>query len=174
MAWLRLLFPVFIAKIRTWCVRERRPTDASASAAASADGAQRLIHVRTATPQKRASGFGAPIKSAPVCAVSRAPSACRATPSRAGSKKVAALPPLRETLRPVMPNTPCQLEWDELWSFVPSKAETAWVWSALDRETRPVVAYCLGNRSAESCRYLWEQVPAPWREAVCYTDFGEA
>ena len=61
-----------------------------------------------------------------------------------------------------------------MWSFVCSKAEPAWVWVALDRETRPVVACCLGDRSEESCRYLWEQVPAPWREAAGYTDFWEA
>ena len=89
-------------------------------------------------------------------------------------KKVAALPPLHATLRPILPNTPCELELDELWSFVRSKQEPAWVWVALDRETRQVVACCLGDRSKESCRYWWEQVPAPWREATCYTDFGEA
>jgi insertion element IS1 protein InsB len=66
------------------------------------------------------------------------------------------------------------LEWDELWSFVRSKEEPAWVWVALDRATRPVVACCLGDRSEESCRFLWEQVPAPWRQATCYTDFWAA
>jgi insertion element IS1 protein InsB len=66
------------------------------------------------------------------------------------------------------------LELDELWSFVRSKAEPAWVWVALDRDTRQVVACCLGDRSEESCRYLWEQVPAPWRTATGYPDFWEA
>ena len=45
---------------------------------------------------------------------------------------------------------------------------------ALDRATRQVAACCLGDRSEESCRYLWEQVPEPWRAATCYTDFREA
>jgi insertion element IS1 protein InsB len=66
------------------------------------------------------------------------------------------------------------LERDELWSFVRSKAEPAWVWVALDRDTRQVVACCWGDRSEESCRYLWEPVPAPWRTATCYTDFWAA
>ena len=66
------------------------------------------------------------------------------------------------------------LEIDELWSFVRSKSEPAWVWVALDRSTRQIVACCVGDRSEESGRYLWEQVPAPWREATCYTDFWEA
>jgi insertion element IS1 protein InsB len=65
------------------------------------------------------------------------------------------------------------LELDELWSFVRSKAQPAWIWVALDRGTRQVVACCLGDRSEESCRYLWDQVPVPWRAATCYTDFWE-
>jgi insertion element IS1 protein InsB len=75
---------------------------------------------------------------------------------------------------PPRPGTTPVLEWDELWSFVCSKAESAGVWVALDRDTRQIVACCLGDRSEESCRYLWEQVPAPWRAATCYTDFWQA
>jgi IS1 family transposase len=66
------------------------------------------------------------------------------------------------------------LELDELWSFVRSQEEPAWVWGALDRDTRPGIACCLGDRSEESCRFLCEQVPAPWREATCDTDFWES
>ena len=72
------------------------------------------------------------------------------------------------------PGTTPVLELDELWSFVRSKEEPAWVWVALDRDPRPVVACCLGDRRHESCRYFWEQVPAAWRAATCYTDFWEA
>jgi insertion element IS1 protein InsB len=89
-------------------------------------------------------------------------------------KKVAALPPLSSTLQPPAAGATLVLELDELWSFVGSKEEPAWVWVALDHETRQVVACCLGDRSEESCRYLWEQVPEPWRAATCYTDFWEA
>jgi insertion element IS1 protein InsB len=66
------------------------------------------------------------------------------------------------------------LEWDELWSFVGSKARAVWIWVALDRATRQVVACVLGDRSAETCRELWEQVPEPWRAATCYSDFWKA
>jgi IS1 family transposase len=89
-------------------------------------------------------------------------------------KKAAALPPLSSTLQAPAPGATPVLELDELWSFVRSKEEPAWVWVALDRTTRQVVAYGLGARSEESCRYLWEHVPAPWRAATCYTDFWEA
>ncbi len=66
------------------------------------------------------------------------------------------------------------LELDELWSFVRTKDEPAWIWVALDRATRQVVASVRGDRSQESCRLLWAQVPTPWREATCYTDFWAA
>ncbi len=48
------------------------------------------------------------------------------------------------------------------------------MWIALDRRTRQVVAYTLGDRSTASCQHLWEQVPEPWRQATCYTDFWDA
>jgi IS1 family transposase len=81
---------------------------------------------------------------------------------------------LSESVLPPASGVPPVLEWDELWSFVGSKAKPAWVWVALDRTTRQVVACCLGDRSEESCRYLWEQVPEPWRAATCCTDCWEA
>ena len=66
------------------------------------------------------------------------------------------------------------LELDEVWSFVGSKARPAWLWVALDRATRQVVAWALGDRSQDTCQELWDQVPEAWRTATCYTDFWEA
>jgi hypothetical protein len=43
--------------------------------------------------------------------------------------------------------TSTTLELDELWSFVLKQAKEVWVWMALCRKTRQVVAYALGNRS---------------------------
>jgi insertion element IS1 protein InsB len=81
------------------------------------------------------------------------------------------LPALSETLveveRPV-------LELDELWSFVLKKAHKRWVWLALCRQTRQVVAFVVGDRSAQTCRRLWEAIPEAFRGAHCYTDFREA
>ena len=42
------------------------------------------------------------------------------------------------------------LELDELWSFVGSKAEQLWLWVALCRRTRQIVAWTLGDRSLQS------------------------
>jgi insertion element IS1 protein InsB len=86
-------------------------------------------------------------------------------------KKVAGLPAPSETLleveRPV-------LELDELWSFVLKRARKRWVWLALCRQTRQVVAFVVGDRSAQTCRRLWEAIPKSFRHAHCYTDFWEA
>ena len=87
---------------------------------------------------------------------------------------MSALPLLAATLRPPVSGVFPTLELDELWSFVGSQQRPAWVWAALCRATRQVVACCLGDRSEESCRYFWQQVPAPWRLATCYTDCWDA
>src|ERR1700688_2997675 len=57
-------------------------------------------------------------------------------------KKVAQLPPLQATLLTPDPNDPTSttLELDELWSFVHKKANDSWIWIALCRKTRQVVA----------------------------------
>lgn len=86
-------------------------------------------------------------------------------------KKVARLPALAETL--VVPERVI-LELDELWSFVLKKANKRWIWIALCRETRQVVAYVVGDRSEKTCRRLWQAIPEAFRLAHCYTDFWEA
>src|SRR5512142_1090611 len=66
-------------------------------------------------------------------------------------RKVAQLPPLRTTLVAPDPEDPTStiLELDELWSFVRKKANDSWIWMALCRKTRQVVAYAVGNRSRQ-------------------------
>ncbi len=66
------------------------------------------------------------------------------------------------------------LELDELWSFVLKKARKRWIWIALCRQTRQVVAYVVGDRSRKTCRRLWQAIPDAYRQAHCYTDFWEA
>jgi IS1 family transposase len=66
------------------------------------------------------------------------------------------------------------LELDELWSFVQKKTQTAWIWIALCRWTRQVVAYVIGDRSEASCRRLWEAIPLAYRTGHCYSDFYQA
>jgi IS1 family transposase len=66
------------------------------------------------------------------------------------------------------------LELDELWSFVGSKAQQRWLWLALCRRTRQVVAYWLGDRSETSAIHLWEQLPADYARCHSFSDKWEA
>jgi insertion element IS1 protein InsB len=66
------------------------------------------------------------------------------------------------------------LELDELWSFVAKKAWKRWIWIALCRRTRQVIAYVIGDRSMVTCQRLWDAIPRGYRTGHCYTDFWEA
>ena len=66
------------------------------------------------------------------------------------------------------------LELDELCSFVYRKSDKVWIWLALCRETRQVVAFVVGDRSRASCERLWESIPECYKGATCYSDFWEA
>ena len=46
------------------------------------------------------------------------------------------------------------LEMDELWSFVLRRKDKRWIWLALCRRTRQVVAYAIGSRDEATCRLL--------------------
>jgi insertion element IS1 protein InsB len=63
------------------------------------------------------------------------------------------------------------LELDEVWSFVGSKQQEHWLWVALARHTRQVVAYALGDHSETTCLQLWLAIPPAYRAGTCYTDF---
>lgn len=62
-------------------------------------------------------------------------------------------------------------EVDELWSFVGRKANKQWVWLALDKQTRQIIAFHVGDRSKDSAKKLWEKIPKIYREyTTFYTD----
>jgi len=83
---------------------------------------------------------------------------------------------LSETLLEPDPDDPesTTLELDELWSFVLRRDNKRWVWVALCRATRQVVACVIGDRSEQTCRELWAAIPEAYRTGHCYTDFWEA
>ena len=89
-------------------------------------------------------------------------------------KKGSDLPALSETLIEPNDSMVIELELDELWSFVLKKDRKRWVWVALCRSTRQIVAFVIGDRSTSTCRKLWKKIPAVYRQAHCYTDFWEA
>jgi insertion element IS1 protein InsB len=79
------------------------------------------------------------------------------------------------------------LELDEAWSFVSKKANPVWLWVALlarntapdgllalERETRKILAWVLGDRTKKTAKRLWDALPLTrWqkRDAVYCTDF---
>jgi len=82
------------------------------------------------------------------------------------------LPSVGETLDSPKPDD--VLELDELWSYVFSKDNQRWVWIALCRRTRQVVAYYIGDRSAESAKQLWERIPTQYRGCRTFSDYWDA
>ena len=66
------------------------------------------------------------------------------------------------------------LELDELWSFVGGKACQLWLWVALCRRTRQIVAWTLGDRSLQSAADLRASLPKGSRGRATRSDFWEA
>ncbi|MGX9728973.1 MAG: IS1 family transposase [Candidatus Electronema sp. VV] len=87
-------------------------------------------------------------------------------------KKDAANPVLEETLLPAQNDD--VLELDEMWSFVLKKVNRCWLWTAICRRTRQVVAFVLGDRSESACRLLWERIPMAYKTCRTFSDFWSA
>lgn len=87
-------------------------------------------------------------------------------------KKVRSLPAVAETVQPAQAHD--VLELDEFWSFVGREASPCWLWVALCRRTRQVVAFVLGDRSEQSCRRLWQALPEAYRACQSFSDFWRA
>ncbi len=82
------------------------------------------------------------------------------------------LPPLETTLDDARLDD--VLELDEMWSFVLKKSNKRWVWVALCRRTRQIVAYFIGDRSETSCLHLWRRIPRAYRRCASFSDFWDA
>ena len=81
-------------------------------------------------------------------------------------------PTVKESLLPA--ESEDVLELDEVWSFVFIKTAKYWLWTALCRRTRQIVAFVIGDRSAATCRRLWQKIPEPYRACHTFSDFWEA
>ncbi len=82
------------------------------------------------------------------------------------------VPYLNETLLPAQSDD--VLELDELWSFVHDKENAVWIWIALCRRTRQVVAWHFGPRDELSCLSLWEKIPPDYKNLMCYSDLWDS
>ena len=64
------------------------------------------------------------------------------------SDKLKTLPEISDTLKPA--DNQDILELDEVCSFVQRKSNKAWIWTAICKRTRQIVAYVIGDRSEET------------------------
>jgi IS1 family transposase len=70
---------------------------------------------------------------------------------------------------PVQSNIPEVTELDELQTFVRSKKNKIWLWTAVNHFTSGILAWVLGDRSAETFKPLW-QIVACWHSYFYVTD----
>jgi insertion element IS1 protein InsB len=64
-----------------------------------------------------------------------------------------------------------EAEADAMCGFVKQNAHKQWLWLAMDKATGQVIAYHVGDRSRDSARPLWANLPPVYREqATFYTD----
>ncbi len=82
------------------------------------------------------------------------------------------LPALEMTLAAAQLND--VLELDELWSFVLKKTNKRWIWVALCRRTRQIVAYFIGDRSEASCLQLWRRIPLAYKHCYSFSDYWDS
>lgn len=64
----------------------------------------------------------------------------------------------RRVKREKLPQRLTDLEVDELWSFVGTKAHQAWLWYAFEPRSQQIVAWTIGRRTDQSCRRLLKQL----------------
>ena len=89
-----------------------------------------------------------------------------------GEKKALSLPDVAATAPAPQPHD--VLELDEMWSFVGHKGNVQWLWLALCRRTRRILAYWLGGRDEYAAGQFWASLPPAWQTLPVYTDYWSA
>lgn len=62
------------------------------------------------------------------------------------------------------------IEYDELWSYVYSKANKVWLWLALCRRTKQIVGFHLGDRDRNSFEKFYLKIPIPYANCISRSD----
>jgi insertion element IS1 protein InsB len=60
------------------------------------------------------------------------------------------------------------LELDEMWTFVGRRRRKVWLWLAVERASRRIVAWVVGRRDAATARSLWQALPGRYRRRCWY------
>ena len=66
------------------------------------------------------------------------------------------------------------LELDELCGFVGRKAQKRWVWAAMNRSNRQIVAYVIGDRSNRTMKRLTGKIPLDYLKCCSYSDLWKS
>jgi len=62
-----------------------------------------------------------------------------------------------------------------MWSFVRKKENEVWIWLALERNSRKILSYAVGDHSVDTFKRLWDGISDKIkREAIFYTDRWDA
>ena len=61
-----------------------------------------------------------------------------------------------------------------MFTFVQVKAQQRRIWIVQCRRTRQLLAFFIGDGSAQSCRRLWRKLPTAYQRCVSYSDFWRA
>ena len=68
-----------------------------------------------------------------------------------------------------------EIESDEMWSYVGKKDNKQWIWIAMDKDTRQIIAVYVGDRSETSAQALWDSIPDSVKEnGIFHTDDWDA
>jgi hypothetical protein len=156
LSWSRSLFIVPTVEARPWCVMGTLPTGSRSIALMPVGVAAARILAPMRIHKLVVRSFCTPSKNEAACAASPGRLGSLGQRYPVGSKKVTQLPPLGTTLLAPDPKdaTSTTLELDELRSFVLKKANDSWVWIALCRQRRQVVADAVETevkRPASAC-----------------------
>jgi insertion element IS1 protein InsB len=54
------------------------------------------------------------------------------------------------------------------------KAHTRWLWTAMCRRTRQIVAFVIGDRSKATCLHFWDEIPEEDKHCHTFSDFWNA
>jgi hypothetical protein len=65
-------------------------------------------------------------------------------------------------------------ELNECWTYVRKRSNKRWLWVALCRRTRQVVAFVIGDRSAKTCARLWNRIPEDYHQAKTSATSGSS
>lgn len=82
------------------------------------------------------------------------------------------LPDVKATLVPATADD--VLELAEMWSCVCKKDQARWLWTAMCRRTRQIVAFAMGDRSKATCLRLWQAIPHAYQHCHPFSELWHA